>query len=122
MRFSNSKHHEEAMAKVNGLDKMTYAELAELRDRVDAAMIAAQAAERQALRVEMEALAAKAGLTVAEVLGSNGRGGSKLKGSKVAVKYRNPKDASQTWTGRGRKPNWLVAALNKGQKMDSFAV
>lgn len=110
------------MAKVNGLDKMSYAELAELRDRVDAAMIAAQAAERQALRAEMEALAAKAGLTVAEILGTNGRGVNKMKGSKVAVKFRNPKDASQTWTGRGRKPNWLSDALKKGQKMDSFVV
>ena len=109
------------MAKVNGLDKMSYAELAELRDRVDAAMIAAQAAERQALRAEMEALAAKSGLTIAEIL-SSGKSGSR-KGSKVAVKYRNPKDASQTWTGRGRKPTWLVEALKKnGQKIESFAV
>lgn len=109
------------MAKVNGLDKMSYAELAELRDRVDAAMIAAQAAEKQALRAELEAMAAKSGLTIAEILGS-GKGGSR-KGSKVAVKYRNPKDTSQTWTGRGRKPIWLVEALKKnGQKIESFAV
>lgn len=109
------------MAKVNGLDKMSYAELAELRDRVDAAMIAAQAAEKQALRAELEAMAAKSGLTIADILG-NGKGGSR-KGSKVAVKYRNPKDTSQTWTGRGRKPIWLVEALKKnGQKIESFAV
>ena len=108
------------MAKVNGLDKMSYAELAELRDRVDAAMITAQAAEKQALRAELEAMAAKAGLTVAEVFGNGKVGGRK--GSKVAVKYRNPKDASQTWTGRGRKPIWLADLLKKGQKIESFAV
>ena len=39
-----------------------------------------------------------------------------------AAKFRNPKDASQTWTGRGRKPNWLVEALKKGAKMDTFAI
>ncbi len=32
---------------------------------------------------------------------------------KVAPKYANPKDPSQTWTGRGRKPLWVVAHLNK---------
>ena len=26
------------------------------------------------------------------------------------------------WTGRGRKPNWLVDALKKGGKMDCFAI
>jgi|LNFM01.1.fsa_nt_gb DNA-binding protein H-NS len=109
------------MAKINGLDKMSYAELSNLRDRVDAAMIVAKAAEKDALLTEMEAMAARAGLSLSEVLGGR-KGGSKLKGSKVAIKYRNPKNADETWTGRGRKPNWLVAALKKGQKMDAFAV
>jgi hypothetical protein len=38
------------------------------------------------------------------------------------AKYRNPKDTSQTWTGRGRKPNWLVEALGQGAKLESFEV
>jgi DNA-binding protein H-NS len=110
------------MAKINGLDKMSYAELSDLRDRVDAAMIAAKAAEKDALRAEMEAMAARAGLSLSDVVGGGRKGGNKLKGSKVAVKYRNPKNADETWTGRGRKPNWMVAALKKGQKMETFAV
>ncbi|MDX2155589.1 MAG: H-NS histone family protein [Hyphomicrobiaceae bacterium] len=111
------------MAKINGLDKMSYAELRELRDRVDEAMVAAQAAEKKAVREEIEALAARAGLTIAEVLGGRGSTGKgSTKGTKVAVKYRNPKDPSQTWTGRGRQPNWLVDAQKKGQKLESFLV
>jgi DNA-binding protein H-NS len=39
----------------------------------------------------------------------------------VAVKYRNPRDLSQTWTGRGRKSNWLVEAVKKGAKLESLA-
>ena len=111
------------MAKINGLDKMTYAELRELRDRVDAAMIEAQASEKRALRGKMEALAAESGFSVSELVGSK-RGPKKgaIKGSKVAAKYRNPKDASQTWAGRGRQPLWLVAALKRGQKLESFLV
>ncbi|MGE0768716.1 MAG: H-NS family nucleoid-associated regulatory protein [Hyphomicrobiaceae bacterium] len=106
---------------MNGLDKMSFAELADLRDRVDVAMAAAKAAEKENLRNEMEALAARAGMSLSEVL--NGKSGaSKLKGTKVAVKYRNPKNSAETWTGRGRKPNWLVAALKKGQKLPSFEV
>ena len=106
------------MAKVNGLEKMTYAELAELRENVDAAMAAAKVAERKALIAKMEELAAEAGLTMAEVIG----GKRSLKGKTVAIKYRNPKDDSQTWTGRGRKPTWLVEATKKGHKLEGFLV
>ncbi len=84
------------MSKINGLDTMTYAQLRELRDRVDAAMVAAQAAEKQELRAKMEAIAAKAGLSIAEILGlKSGANGGKTRGGKIAVKYRNPKDASE---------------------------
>ena len=41
---------------------------------------------------------------------------------KVAIKYRNPKDPSQTWTGRGRKPKWLVAELEAGKSLEKFAI
>ena len=111
------------MSKINGLDKMSYAELSELRNRIDEAMIEAKASEKQAVRAKMEALASESGYTVAELLGGK-RGTRKgsLKGSSVAPKFRNPKDGSQTWAGRGRKPLWLVEALKKGAKMDSFAI
>ena len=59
----------------------------------------------------------EAGFDIKELYGKRGA----AKGSGVA-KYRNPKDASQTWTGRGRKPNWLVDAVKKGAKIDSFAI
>lgn len=42
--------------------------------------------------------------------GKRGRkpGTSKLAGRKIPPKYRNPKDKSQTWTGRGRTPLWAA--------------
>lgn len=44
------------------------------------------------------------------------------KGSKGAPRYANPADASQTWTGRGRKPNWVIEALKEGKTMDDLAI
>jgi DNA-binding protein H-NS len=35
-------------------------------------------------------------------------------GKKVAPKYRNPADANQTWTGRGRMPQWVQALHTAG--------
>ncbi len=44
------------------------------------------------------------------------------KGSKGAPKYGNPADPGQTWTGRGRKPNWVIAALDEGKSLDDLAL
>ena len=107
------------MAKITDLDKMTFAELRELLARVEVAMIERQAEEKRELREKLQALAAASGFTVTQLFeGSKGRG---TKGPAV-VKYRNPKDHSQTWSGRGRKPGWLNEAVGKGAKIESFEV
>lgn len=107
------------MAKAIDLDKLTYAELKDLRERIDDALAAAAAAEKLSVRAQMEALAANSGFTLAELIG-NKRGAKR--GAAGVVKFRNPKDPSQTWSGRGRKPNWLTEAEKKGQKLESFAI
>jgi DNA-binding protein H-NS len=40
--------------------------------------------------------------------------------SKVFQKYRNPDDPSETWSGRGKQPNWLGKQLKKGKKTKDF--
>ena len=45
-----------------------------------------------------------------------------LAGTKVAPKYRNPKNRTQTWSGRGRTPLWLQAMIKQGHKIDEFAI
>jgi DNA-binding protein H-NS len=47
---------------------------------------------------------------------------SKMKGRKVAPKYRNPKNWSETWAGRGAMPRWLAAEIKKGRKREHFAI
>ena len=36
------------------------------------------------------------------------------KGTRTTQKFRNPNDASQTWTGLVRKPNWVQDELKAG--------
>jgi DNA-binding protein H-NS len=38
-----------------------------------------------------------------------------MKGRKVAPKYRNPKNRSETWAGRGAMPRWLAAEIKQGR-------
>src|SRR4051794_29248279 len=33
---------------------------------------------------------------------------------RVFPKYRNPQEPSETWSGRGKQPRWLAAALKTG--------
>jgi DNA-binding protein H-NS len=41
---------------------------------------------------------------------------------KVLAKYRNPESPSETWSGRGKQPRWLVAALKAGHQLDEFRI
>ena len=38
----------------------------------------------------------------------------------IPVKFRD--NQGNTWTGRGSRPRWLVAAINEGAKIDDFLV
>nr|WP_298890351.1 H-NS histone family protein [uncultured Acinetobacter sp.] len=66
-------------------------------------------------------VAKSVGLTLDELLAHGQKKKSKPT-RKVAPRYRNPKDASQTWTGRGKQPRWVVDALAKGKKLDDLAI
>jgi DNA-binding protein H-NS len=96
------------------LAKMPLKELTALHAKIQAAIDEKRVSERHEMRAKMEEMARASGFSVAELFG-----GRKGKGSKVAPKYRNPKDPNQTWTGRGRRPTWLVAA---GGDMKRFLI
>jgi DNA-binding protein H-NS len=40
---------------------------------------------------------------------------------RVLPKYRNPQ-TSETWSGRGKLPLWLVAAMKSGRKIEEFRI
>ncbi len=41
---------------------------------------------------------------------------------KVAPKYRNPANAAETWTGRGKQPRWLAAYAAQGRDIEDFLI
>lgn len=71
---------------------------------------------------KVRALMAQYGLTLSDLSakGSTPKSGGTVKGSKVAVKYRNAA-TGDTWSGRGLQPKWLKAALAAGRKIEEFA-
>jgi DNA-binding protein H-NS len=88
--------------------------LIDLRDQVDEALTG----YRSTLEKQLAAL----GSSVASFGGKVAKGmrGSKLKGMKVAAKYRGPD--GDTWAGRGATPRWLKAAIKEGKKAEDFLI
>jgi DNA-binding protein H-NS len=41
---------------------------------------------------------------------------------KVLPKYCNPSAPDETWSGRGKQPRWLVAALQSGRRLEEFRI
>src|SRR5437868_6700927 len=41
---------------------------------------------------------------------------------KVLPKYSNPLSPSETWSGRGKQPRWVLAALKAGHRLDEFRI
>lgn len=61
----------------------------------------------------------KAGRKAAKKAGRKSAGGDKR--SVVAPKYRDSATGT-TWTGRGKQPKWLAAAIQSGKKLEDFKI
>ena len=106
------------MARV-AVEKLTLKQIQDLESRIAVVKAKAADAAKADVKAKIEAILASSGFTIGDIYPMAGRGRGR---SKSAAKYANPEDRSQTWTGRGRKPKWLVARLKKGAKMDDFAI
>jgi len=98
------------------LKSMSVAKLQGLGEKVDAAISEKVNARRAELETELSRLHLVDGRGGAK---ATRRGGPR---GPVAPKYRDPKDPSQTWSGRGLRPRWLTAAIKSGKKIESFLI
>jgi DNA-binding protein H-NS len=106
-----------AMKSGMNVEDMALKDLLELEARVKKAIAVAKERERMEIKQKIEEMASSSGFSVNELFS-----GRSTKGKTVAPKYMNPDNKSETWTGRGRKPRWLSAKLDKGAKLEDFAI
>jgi len=103
------------------LDKLSIKELNTLLKDAEKQIETRKKTELKTVRKQVKEFIKENGYTPADIFPA-------LKASKtsatkkVAPKYQNPKDADQTWTGRGRKPKWVEEQLNKGKKLTSLMI
>lgn len=83
------------------------------------------------VRAKVNRLLKTEGYTLQELFGTTSaparapRAAKKAAGrklGKVAPKYRNPANAKETWSGRGRQPRWLTEYTNAGRNRDDFLI
>lgn len=98
------------------LNTLSLKELKKLRKDVDKTIANFKDRQKREALAELEKKAAEMGFSLAELTGAG-----KIK--KVsAPKYRNPADASQTWTGRGRIPQWMKDFEASGKSRDDALI
>ncbi|HEX5958910.1 MAG TPA: H-NS histone family protein [Hyphomicrobiaceae bacterium] len=106
------------MARITDVDKMSYAELVEMEARIARLIVEKRDAERAALKEQVAALARESGFDIRDLIG-----GGKRKNGPVAIKYRDPQNPENTWTGRGRMPRWMAQATKGGKvKKEAFLI
>lgn len=77
---------------------------------------------------KIKLIAAEYGLTATELRGISSaklsvtRKKAAKKTGPVAPKYRDPSNAENTWTGRGRKPKWVETFLNGGGRLEQITI
>jgi DNA-binding protein H-NS len=103
------------MARPSNLEKMSVAQLSAMQARIERLKIEKQSSEREAVRKRLTDMATEHGFDIRDLFGKGRKG-------KVAVKYRDPKNPVNTWTGRGRMPRWLTAATKNGKTRDDFLI
>lgn len=105
------------------LSKLKLIELKDLLSQVGVKLKSREESDLEAARKEIASIAERTGLSLKELIGaSEGKSRVRKQAGKVAVQYRNPQDASQEWTGRGRQPKWIKELLASGKNLLSAKV
>ena len=101
------------------LDALSLKELKDLQSQVAKAIASYEDRKKKQAIAELEEKARELGFSWAELTGTASK---TRKRAPAGPKYANPADASDTWSGRGRKPRWFSAALNAGKTPEDLAI
>jgi DNA-binding protein H-NS len=108
------------------LDAMSIDEVWQLHEAIVRVLSARLTSEKRQLEKRLAQLHRETGALVqSEPVKQSGKkpaAKARRKYPKVFPKYRNPDNASETWSGRGKKPRWLTAALKAGHSTDEFMI
>ncbi|MGJ8628600.1 MAG: H-NS family nucleoid-associated regulatory protein [Sulfitobacter sp.] len=110
------------------LKSLNSKELEKLLEDVKKALQSVKARDRRKALKAAEKAAAEWGFSLSD-LSEDGKPVKKERKNKAKPvkakskpQFANPDDKSQTWTGKGRQPNWFRGAVEKGATPDSMKI
>lgn len=98
------------------IELMSYDQLLAMKVRIDHELSGRGAAELQALKEKLLLIADAQGITVQDLFKPQ------RKKRELVIRYRDPENPENTWTGMGKTKKWLQEKLDAGHAMEEFAV
>jgi DNA-binding protein H-NS len=112
------------MSKKINFDAMSIDEMWQLHEKIIEILSSRLAAEKRELEKRLAQLRQEKDMPRLEFQDQQAKEPAKgrRRYPRVFPRYRNPDDASETWSGRGKRPRWLAAALTTGRKIEDFKI
>ena len=103
---------------MDNLNGLSLKELKDLQSQVAKAIASFEDRKKREALAELQEFARGKGFDLEELTGAT----VVRRRAPASAKYANPADKSDTWSGRGRKPRWFIAALAAGKQPEDLAV
>jgi DNA-binding protein H-NS len=104
------------------LEVMSTDDLWSLHERITRILSARITSEKRELEKRLAALERSQNAMEGGIKTRGAEGKPPRKYPRVFPKYRNPFIPTETWSGRGKQPRWLVAAIKSGHKIAEFEI
>ena len=103
---------------MDNINSLSLKELKELQSQVAKALASFEDRKKKIALVELQEMARAKGFTLEELTGIS----VVRRRAQAVAKYANPADATDTWSGRGRKPRWFLKALASGRTPEDLSI
>jgi DNA-binding protein H-NS len=113
------------MTKKLNLDSMSTDEMWQLHEEISRLLSVRLTSEKRELDKRLAQLRSEKEMHQSEPADARSvKGAPRERGKypRVFPKYRNPNQHSETWSGRGKRPRWLAAALKTGHAIEEFVI
>jgi DNA-binding protein H-NS len=103
---------------MDNINSLSLKELKELQSQVAKAIASFEDRKKKIAFVDLQEMARAKGFTLEELTGIS----VVRRRAPAVAKYANPADATDTWSGRGRKPRWFLKALASGRTPEDLSI
>jgi DNA-binding protein H-NS len=120
---TQSPNNKASIIDFSDLASMSVDELWKHRENIDAVLAVRIASELADLKKRLDLLNPES-LPIKSAAGKVAKAIARKRRTYPSVfpKYRNPKEPSEMWSGRGRQPHWVQLQLSSGKRLEDLLI